>query len=98
MTLYDCEPFQNFSYWSQHLFLFNNKTLEYLVEKSGLKLVSLENYQRYSISNHLHWLSKGLPNGHNLWDFLDSKELNDSYSETLKRLKKTDTLIAYLSI
>ena len=98
LTLYECEPFQNFSYWSQHLFLFNNKTLELLIQKSGLTIHSIENYQRYTLNNHLYWLSKGLPNGHNIWSFLNSDELNSSYSETLKKIKKTDTLLAYVGI
>ena len=30
LTLYDCSAFQNFTYWSQHLFLFNPETLQKL--------------------------------------------------------------------
>ena len=98
LTLYDCEPFQKFSYWSKHLFLFNNNTLRTLIEKSGLRVKSIQNYQRYSLSNHLYWLSKGKPNGHNKWSFLNSSAIDIAYSKSLEKIKKTDTLIAYACI
>ena len=98
LTLYECEAFQNFSYWSNHLFLFNNDNLGKIIEKSGLKVKFIENYQRYSLSNHLYWLSQGKPNGHNIWSFLNTKSLSYEYSEALKKIKKTDTLIAYACI
>ena len=98
LTLYDCEPFQKFSYWSNHLFLFNNSTLKALIEKSGLRVKSIQNYQRYSLSNHLYWLSKGKPNGHKQWSFLNSTAIDLAYSKSLEKIEKTDTLIAYACI
>lgn len=96
LTLYDCDAFQRFTYWSQHLFLFNAKTLEILARQAGLRVVALQHYQRYSLSNHLHWLSRGKPGGHELWAFLDTPELASAYTATLAALGKTDTLIAHL--
>lgn len=96
LTLYDCDAFQHFTYWSQHLFLFNGKTLEILARQAGLRVVALQHYQRYPLSNHLHWLSQGKPGGHELWAFLDTPELASAYTATLAALGKTDTLIAYL--
>ena len=69
LTLYENIDFSNFTYWSQHLFLFNNKTIELLVRKAGLKLNWLKQIQRYPLSNHLYWLSKGKPGGHKVWSF-----------------------------
>jgi len=48
LTLYNNQPFQNFTYWSQHLFLFNSQTLSDLIKQSGLKLNWLKHIQRYS--------------------------------------------------
>ena len=56
LTLYDSEAFQCFTYWSQHLFLFNAETLRRLADRAGLRVVSIQQYQRYPLSNHLHWL------------------------------------------
>ena len=96
LTLYDCDAFQRFTYWSQHLFLFNASTLEMLACQAGLRVSAVQHYQRYPLSNHLHWLSQGKPGGHQLWAFMDTPELESAYANTLASLGKTDTLIAYL--
>jgi SAM-dependent methyltransferase len=96
LTLYDCIAFQRFTYWSQHLYLFTANTLEQLIKRAGLTLISIQNYQRYSLSNHLYWLSRGSPGGHQKWSFLDSKELQTAYAQSLANVGKTDTLIAHL--
>jgi 2-polyprenyl-3-methyl-5-hydroxy-6-metoxy-1,4-benzoquinol methylase len=98
LTLYENQEFQNFTYWSQHLFLFNAKTLQKLIKKSGLKLNWIKHVQRYSIANHLHWLSKGKPEGHKKWFFLDDDLLNIEYGKRLAEIGKTDTIIASLSL
>ena len=83
LTLYDSSAFQHFTYWSQHLFLFNAETLRRLAKQAGLCIVSIQQYQRYPLSNHLHWLSKGKPGGHQKWAFLDSPELKTAYANAL---------------
>ena len=98
LTLYDSDAFQRFTYWSQHLFLFNAETLRRLAELAGLHIVSIQQYQRYPLSNHLHWLSKGKPGGHQTWAFLDNPELKAAYANTLAAIGKCDTLIAYLEL
>lgn len=96
LTLYDCDAFQRFTYWSQHLFLFNTSTLEMLARQSGLRVVAMQHYQRYPLSNHMHWLSQGKPCGHQRWAFMDTLELASAYANALAALGKTDTLIAHL--
>lgn len=91
LTMYDCEAFQNFSYWSAHLYLFNNHNLSRLIEQSGLECSFVIQKQRYPLSNHLYWLAKGKPGGHKIWNFI--KSLN--YKDQLSKLGKCDTLIAY---
>ena len=98
LTLYDASAFQHFTYWSQHLFLFNSETLRRLAKQAGLRIVSIQQYQRYSLSNHLHWLSQGKPGGHQKWAFLDSPGLNAAYANTLASVAKYDTLIAHLEL
>jgi len=96
LTLYENESFRNFTYWSQHLYLFNPHTLALLAKQSGLKIISLKQYQRYPLSNHLFWLSRNKPGGHQIWNFLNSEKLNSAYSSALASIGKCDTLIAYL--
>ena len=98
LTLYDSSAFQHFTYWSQHLFLFNAETLRRLAKQAGLRIVSIQQYQRYPLSNHLHWLSQGKPGGHKKWAFLDSPELKTAYANALASVAKCDTLIAHLEL
>ena len=97
LTLYDNEAFQNFTYWSQHLFLFNQSTISDLVKQTGLKLDWVKHIQRYPLSNHLHWLATGNPAGHTKWKFMNSEKLNLEYENKLASVGMTDTIIAGIS-
>ena len=98
LTLYDCDAFQRFSYWSEHLFLFNAETLRRVAVQAGLTVLSVSQYQRFPLSNHLYWLSRGLPGGHREWAFLDTPELSAGYAATLGAAGACDTLIAHLTV
>lgn len=91
LSLYDCDSFAKFTYWSQHLFLFNENTMKDLVAQSDCKLNWIKQIQRYPISNHLYWLSKGLPGGHKKWTSLD--KINHHYVEVLRQKKICDTIM-----
>ena len=96
LTLYKCDSFQRFTYWSQHLYLFTASTLATLIKQAGLEVVSIQHHQRYPLSNHLYWLSRSRPGGHQIWSFLDSATLSNAYAEMLASIGKTDTLIAHI--
>ena len=98
LTLYDSAAFQRFTYWSQHLFLFNAETLLKLAEQAGLRIVTIQQHQRYTLANHLYWLSQGKPGGHQKWSFLDNQELKTAYASSLAAMGKCDTLIAHLEL
>jgi len=98
LTLYNNEPFSHFAYWSCHLYLFTNKTLEMLASQIGLKINYIRQVQRYPLSNHLYWLSKGKPEGHQYWHFLDSREIDIAYEARLAAIGKCDTIIASFSL
>jgi 2-polyprenyl-3-methyl-5-hydroxy-6-metoxy-1,4-benzoquinol methylase len=96
LTLYGSEAFQRFSYWSQHLFLFNAETLRRLAEQAGMRIITIQQYQRYPLSNHLHWLSLGKPGGHQRWPFLDTPALSEAYAASLAAMGRCDTIIAHM--
>lgn len=98
LTLYNNEPFRNFTYWSQHLFLFNQHTVVDLIKKSGLTLNWVKQIQRYSLSNHLYWLSNGKPGGHKKWNFFNDSRLDIEYASQLASIGKCDTLMFSVSI
>lgn len=97
LSLYNSKEFSNFTYWSCHLFLFNADTLSKLANQSGLQINYIKYIQRYPLSNHLYWLSKGKPGGHKVWSFLDSDELHYAYEKQLAAIGRCDTLIVSLS-
>jgi 2-polyprenyl-3-methyl-5-hydroxy-6-metoxy-1,4-benzoquinol methylase len=95
LTLYESEAFQRFTYWSQHLFLFNAETLRRVAVQAGFRVTAVEQVQRYPLSNHLFWLSKGKPGGHHRWEFLNSPALDSAYAAALGAVGKCDTIVAY---
>ncbi|EMM95019.1 methyltransferase domain protein [Leptospira interrogans serovar Zanoni str. LT2156] len=98
LVLYESDEFSKFTYWSQHLFLFNNDTLAKLIKQLDLKLNWIKQIQRYPLSNHLYWLSKEKPGGHINWSFLENKELHRTYESQLAALGLCDTIIASVSL
>lgn len=93
LTLYKNKAFSEFTYWSPHLYLYNSNTLPTLLEKAGYKAEYINQQQRYSLANHLHWLSEGKPGGHIKWSFIDSLELNNEYEKSLASIGKCDTIV-----
>ena len=97
LTLYENNNFQKFTYWSQHLFLFNSKTIAEMIKQAGLKLNWIKHVQRYPLSNHLYWLANGKPSGHKEWSFLNNSRLDQEYEHQLAAIGKTDTIIVGVS-
>lgn len=97
LKLYGSRAFSEFTYWSCHLYLFDAATLRRLGEQAGFRVNFVRQVQRYSLSNHLHWLAAGRPGGHQAWSFLDSPELERAYESSLAALGLCDTLIASFS-
>lgn len=93
LSLYKSKNFSEYTYWSCHLMLFNEKTIRTLIEKSGLICGNIEQIQRYPISNHLYWLSNGKPGGHEIWPFLNNNIVNKKYEKILSDLKICDTIM-----
>jgi len=98
LSLYQCEAFARFHYWSCHLYLFNPQTLTELVRQSGLQLEAVRQLQRYPLSNHLHWLARGRAGGHRQWCFLDSPALETAYAQALAAVGRCDTLLAFATV
>lgn len=97
LTIYENEAFSNFTYWSCHLYLYTQHTLTLLSKQAGFEVEFIKHIQRYPLSNHLYWLSKNRPGGHEKWgNFFDSNELTKAYENQLASLGATDTIIACL--
>jgi 2-polyprenyl-3-methyl-5-hydroxy-6-metoxy-1,4-benzoquinol methylase len=85
--------FKKFIFWSQHLILHTEYSLTKFLKSAGFKKVKISYVQRYNFDNHNNWLINGKPGGHILKTKLNS-EINQNYINFLKKIKKTDTLIA----
>lgn len=94
LRLYTSKYFADFTYWKCHIYLYTVITLRLLAKKAGLKIKFIKHVQRYSLANHLYWLSQGKPGGHYQWSFLENPELDSAYARTLAELGMTDTIIA----
>jgi 2-polyprenyl-3-methyl-5-hydroxy-6-metoxy-1,4-benzoquinol methylase len=96
-TLYECEAFKRFTFWSEHLVLHTRQSLKTILQSAGYRNVEISGYQRYPLANHLYWLSKGKPGGQEVWGVLNSKGSRDEYEAALSKLDRTDTLMAFVA-
>mgnify|MGYP001242472649 CR=1 FL=1 len=89
------ESFIEFTLWSQHLILHTEHSLRRFLEYAGFQNILIKGIQRYPLSNHLQWISKKRPGGHqsNL-ALLDTESLSEAYSSALSRIGANDTLVA----
>lgn len=94
LSMYGSKAFADFTYWSPHIFLYNESTLTMILERAGLEIVSREQIQRYPLANHLRWLAKGLPGGGMAeYQEMNVTKLNEAYTEVLQGLGACDTLL-----
>jgi SAM-dependent methyltransferase len=90
---YDCEEFKRFTFWSEHLILYSHESLRRVLEKCNFANIEIMNEQRYNMLNHLQWISKGLPGGHQR-DSTKVQCIINEYDNHLKNNNLSDTLIA----
>jgi 2-polyprenyl-3-methyl-5-hydroxy-6-metoxy-1,4-benzoquinol methylase len=83
--------FRNFTFWSEHLCLYNENFLTKIMIDLKVKKFSFAYFQRYGINNHFNWLINNKPGGHDSYDFFD-KQSDGLYRKNLIKKKKTDTL------
>ena len=92
ISKYHCKAFEDFTYWSEHVYLYNSVTLKKLLERNGFKTKWNTQIQRYTLANHLYWLSNGKPGGHAKWTEFNEQKINEEYEKTLIELGIADTL------
>jgi 2-polyprenyl-3-methyl-5-hydroxy-6-metoxy-1,4-benzoquinol methylase len=93
-TMYNCDAFKKFTFWSEHLILHTRLSLGSMLKKAGFEKIEIIGYQRYPLENHLYWLAKHQPGGHDIWKFMSTKGLRSEYEASLQKIDRTDTLIA----
>jgi 2-polyprenyl-3-methyl-5-hydroxy-6-metoxy-1,4-benzoquinol methylase len=96
ISMYECEAFKSFTFWSEHLILHTVESMTRLLDVAGLHVTKVEYVQRYNIFNHLRWLSSGEPGGHNTQ--LCYPALVDAYNHFLVEQKQTDTITIHCTL
>lgn len=89
-----CDAFAEHSFWSEHLMLHTRQSLGIFIEAAGFDTPVVSGLQRYPLANHMHWLAKSMPGGHDRWSWLRSDSLDAAYGSTLDGLDRTDTIVA----
>lgn len=92
ISKYHSNSFMDFTFWSEHLFLYNSVSLERLMKDCGFSVVDNGQVQRYPLANHLYWLAENGPGGHVKYNEFNSTSLNQAYADTLRRMNQCDTL------
>ena len=92
LTKYKLDTFADFTYWSHHPMLHSANSLGKLLKYSGFEIVDGTSVQRYSLSNHLYWLTYGAPGGHVAWCEMFSEETYKAYGRDLVTAGLADTL------
>ncbi|MEP4034021.1 class I SAM-dependent methyltransferase [Roseibium polysiphoniae] len=86
--------YRDFIYWSEHLVLHTRESLSAFLTAAGFRRIRIEPLQRYAFSNHLYWLHKQKPGGHEHYAHMSSPDLDRAYAAQLAELDRTDTLVA----
>lgn len=98
ISLYNNQAFKDFTFWSCHLVLYNAANLEVMAKKADFNVRYVKQIQRYSLSNHLYWLSNDLPGGHLKYEFLNSDLIESEYEASLAKIGKCDTIMMEINI
>ncbi len=93
---FNLEAFKKFTFWSEHMILHTQHSLKTYLKAAGFRDIHTSGIQRYPLANHLHWLWKGEPGGHQKLTAFREKRLEEVYEKLLISLDQTDTLWAHV--
>lgn len=88
--------YDNFVWQAPHLAYYSSKSLRFLLEKFSND-VKVIDYQRYTLSNHLNWLSGLKPKKSTDYAFV-TEEINSLYKKALEDNGRADTLAAFMRV
>lgn len=98
LTVFKSESYRKNHYGLKHLYYFNNETLALVLERAGLAIKINTQLQRYSLANHLGWMSRAKGGGQDLWPFLNDQSLNEAYEKALIEKKAADSVFIVCSV
>ena len=91
LAVYDSAPFKSFYFQGMHPYVYSEKIIRLLFERSDLSVKEVICKQRYGLANHLQWLKSGTPGGYE-FKSLVTDEVNKAYIKALEKSGNTDTM------
>lgn len=88
-----CEAFRDYTFWSEHLILHTEDSILSLLLYCGFDEIQIIREQRYNYLNHQEWTHSGKPRGHKKYVENYEHDTDEIYTDILKGLNKTDTLV-----
>lgn len=98
LALYRCAAASRFLFFQDHLQYFTRHSLGLCIAKAGLPAHVISGHNRFGLANHLYWLSRGEPQGHTIWRFLETPELASEYKRALAAADLSDSLVAEITV
>lgn len=90
-SLFEIPAFERF-YWSiAHHYYYSPRSIAYVLDSLGVKY-RLVPEQRYDLSNHIIWMTKGTPGGQGKFKHVFTKELIEKYKQDLRDKWLCDTM------
>jgi len=92
LSLYKCDAFKNFYFQPMHHYTYSENSLKYIFGKAGYSPSKFIYHQRYSLLNHLNWITTGKPAGKQ--DFLGifDDAIEKKYINNLTKNRLADTI------
>lgn len=94
LSTYEINGFREFYFTPAHQFYYSPKALSTIFEEAGYKTYNFDLYQRYDLSNHMHWMMNGKPGGLGKYAELFGEELDNAYKNRLVEKGLCDTIYA----
>lgn len=98
LSLYDCAAYKDFYFQPMHHYIYSEETLCNLLAAHGFVPLAFEHVQRYPLSNHLAWLSKGRPGGDSNLNALLGEPCQNAYRDRLRAVRRTDTIFGVFTL
>jgi hypothetical protein len=80
LSTYNLESIKAFTFWSELLVLHTRNPISAMLSHCGFKNIEIVGFQSYPLANHLYWMLKNRPGGHQVLSGVRTKQLDEAYA------------------